>query len=65
VQLHPYVASQVAREHQRDLRAEAQRYRQARQFAAEAREARRAERAERRMRQAVRRALRPSSGLEQ
>jgi hypothetical protein len=58
VQMHPYVASQVARERQRDMWAEAQRHSQARQFIAQAREARRARRARRRMRQAVRRAVR-------
>jgi hypothetical protein len=58
VQMHPYVASQVVRERQRDMQAEAQRYSQARQFVAEARESRRSRPPRRRMRQAVRRAVR-------
>jgi len=72
VQMHPYVASQVARERRRDMQAEAQRQGQARQFMAQARESRRAGRAQRRMRHArrrmrhaLRRAVRLSSGLEQ
>jgi hypothetical protein len=63
--MHPHVSSQYAKARQRDLLAKAERQRQARQFMAQARESRRAERTQRRMRQAVRRALRLSSGLEQ
>ena len=71
MQLNPHLVGQVARERQRDMLAEAQRQREARQFMAQARESRRAERgqrrmrhARRRMRHALRQALRPSSGLE-
>jgi len=72
VQMHPYAASQVVRERQRDMQAESQRQGQARQVMAQARESRRAERAQRRtqhgrrrMRHALRRAVRLSSGLGQ
>jgi hypothetical protein len=65
VHMHPYVASQLARERRRDMLAQAQRQRRARQLVALARASRRAERAERRMRQAVRKALRLRGALEQ
>jgi len=42
VQMHPYAASRVVRERQRDMQAQAQRQRQARQVMAQARESRRA-----------------------
>ena len=63
--MHPYVASQLARERHRDMLAQAQQQRRARQLIALARASRRAERAERRMRQAVRKALRLRAALEQ
>jgi hypothetical protein len=59
------MASQLASERQREMLAQAERHRLARQLAAVARASRRAERAERRMRQAVRKALRLRAGLEQ
>jgi hypothetical protein len=65
VYLHPHVGGQLASERQRDRLVRAQGQRRVRQLVALARESRRAERAERRMRQALRRALRLSSGLEQ
>jgi hypothetical protein len=65
VHMHPYVASQLARERRRDMLAQAQRQRRARQLVALARASRRAELAERRMRQAVRKALRLRGALEQ
>jgi hypothetical protein len=65
VHMHPYVASQLGRERRRDMLAQAQRQRRARQLVALARASRRAERAERRMRQAVRKALRLRGALEQ
>lgn len=62
--LHPYIGSQLASEHRRDMLAHAQQHR-ARKVAALARASRRAERAERRMRRAVRKALRLRAGLQQ
>ena len=62
--MHPYVASQLARERRRDMMAQAQRQRRARQLMALARASRRAERAERRMRQEVRKALRLRAALQ-
>lgn len=59
------LASQLARERQRDMLAQAKQQRLARQVVALARASRRAERAERRMRAAVRKALRLRSELEQ
>ena len=61
MQMHPYAASRVVRERQRDMQAQAQRQRQARQVLAQARESRRAGPARRRMRHALRQALRLSS----
>ncbi len=58
------LASQLARERQRDVLARAEQQRLARQVVALARASRRAERAERRMRAAVRKALRLRSELE-
>jgi hypothetical protein len=58
------LASQLARERQRDVLARAGQQRLARQVVALARASRRAERAERRMRAAVRKALRLRSELE-
>lgn len=63
--MHPYVASQLARERRRDMLAQARQHRQARQLVALARASRRVERAERRMRQAVRKALRLRAAPEQ
>lgn len=63
--LHPHVASQLASERRREMLAEAEQQRRARQPVALARASRRAERAERRMRRAVRKALRLRAGLEQ
>jgi hypothetical protein len=62
--MHPYVASQLAGERRRDMLAQAERQRRARQLIALARASRRAERAERRMRQAVRKALRLRAALQ-
>lgn len=60
----PYLASELAKQRQRELLAQADRYRQSRHVAALAKASRRAERAERRLRQAVRKALRPRAGLQ-
>jgi hypothetical protein len=57
---HPYLAKQ----RQRELLAQADRYRQSRHLAALAKASRRAERAERRLRQAVGKALRLRAGLQ-
>ena len=62
--MHPYVASQLARERHRDMLAQAQRQRRARQPMSLARASRRADRAEQRMRQAVRKALRLRAALQ-
>jgi thiamine pyrophosphate-dependent acetolactate synthase large subunit-like protein len=63
--VHPHVASQFARERHREMLAQAEQQRLARQLVKLARASRRAERAERRMRQALRKALRLRSELEQ
>ncbi len=60
----PYLASQLAKQRQRELLAQAERYRQSRHLAALAKASRRAERAERRLRQAVRKAQRLRAGLQ-
>lgn len=60
--LHPHVASQLAGERHREMLAQAERHRLARQFAVAAKASRRAER---RMRQGARRALRLRTELEQ
>jgi hypothetical protein len=65
VQMHPILASQLADERRRDMLAQAQQQRLARQLRALARASRRAQRAERRMRKAVRQALRLGAGLQQ
>lgn len=57
---HPYLASQ----RQRELLAQAERYRQSGHLAALARASRRAERAERRLRQALHKAQRLRAGLQ-
>ena len=62
--MHPDVASQVARERRRDMLAQAQRQRQARQLMALARASRRAERAERRCAGGARKALRLRAALQ-
>ena len=61
---HPYLASQLAEQRQRELLAQADRYRQSRHLAALAKASRRAERAERRLRQALDKALRLRAGLQ-
>lgn len=61
---HPYLASHLTKQRQRELLAQADRYRQSRHLAALAKASRRAERAERRLRQAVRKALRLRAGLQ-
>ncbi len=63
--MHSDLASQLARERQRDMLAQAEQQRPARLVVALARASRRAERAERRMRAAIRKALRLRSELEQ
>jgi hypothetical protein len=65
VHLHPHVASQLASERRREMLAQGEQQRRARQLVALARASRRAERTERRMRRAVRKALRLRAGLEQ
>jgi hypothetical protein len=64
VHMHPRVARQVVDDRRRDMLAQVQQQRRARQFVALARAARRAERAERRIRRAIRKALRLRAGLE-
>jgi len=61
---HPYLASQLAEQRQRELLAQADRYRQSRHLAALAKASRRAERAERRLRRALDKALRLRAGLQ-
>lgn len=61
---HPYLASQLAKQRQRELLAQADRYRQSRQYASVAKVSRRAERAERRLRRAVGKAVRLRAGLQ-
>ncbi len=61
---HPYLASQLAKQRQAELLAQADRCRQSRHLAALAKASRRAERAERRLRRAVRKALRLRAGLQ-
>ena len=61
---HPYLASQLAEQRQRELLAQADRYRQSRHLAALAKASRRAERAERRLRRALHKALRLRAGLQ-
>jgi hypothetical protein len=56
--IHPYAGSQLARERQRDMLAQAGQQRLARQLREHARASRRAEGTERRLRRAVRTALR-------
>lgn len=63
--MHPYVASQLAHERRRDLLAQAERQRLVQQLRALSRASRRAERAEERMRRALRKALRLRAGLQQ
>jgi hypothetical protein len=65
VYLPEYRASQLARERQRELVAQAQQQRRGRQLAALARASRRAERAERRMRRALRAAVQLRAELPQ
>jgi hypothetical protein len=62
--LHPYVASQLASERHRELLAQAQRQRLGHQLRALARASRRAERAEQRLRDAERNALRLRAELQ-
>ena len=71
MQLNPHIVGQAARKRQRDMQADGQRPRQARQFMAQASESRRAEPAQRRMRHgrrrmrhALRQAPRLSPGVE-
>jgi hypothetical protein len=61
---HPYIGSQLARERQRDMLAQAGQQRLARQFREHARPSRRAEGTERSLRRAVRTVLRlrPAAG---
>ena len=54
---HPDVASQLAKQRHREMLAQAERQRRARQLVALATASRRAQRAERRMRHAARKAL--------
>jgi hypothetical protein len=61
----PYLASQLVKQRQRELLAQAERHRQSRHLAVLARASRRAERAERRLRQAIRKALQLRAGLQQ
>jgi hypothetical protein len=61
---HPYLASQLAKQRQRELLAQADRDRKSRHVAALAKASRRAERAERRLRQALDKALRLRAGLQ-
>jgi hypothetical protein len=61
----PYLASQLAKQRQRELLAQADRHRQSRHPAALASASRRAERAEPRLRQAIRKVLRLRAGLQQ
>jgi hypothetical protein len=56
--IHPYMSSQLARERQRDMLAQADQHRLARELREHARASRRVERAERRLRHALRAALR-------
>jgi hypothetical protein len=63
--VHPNVASQFASKRYREVLAQAEQQRMARHLVKLARASRRAERAERRMRQALRKALRLRSELEQ
>lgn len=59
------MASQLAKERQREMLAQAEQQRRARQLGALARASRRAERSERRMRRALRRALQLRAELQQ
>ena len=63
--MHPHVLGQLAGERRREMLAQAEQQRRARQLVALARASGRAERAERRMRRAVRKALRLRAGLKQ
>ena len=63
--MQPHVASQFANERRREILAQVEQQRRARQLVKLARASRRAERAERRMRQALRKSLRLRSELEQ
>lgn len=62
-QMHPYLASQLTSERQRDLLAHAQQQRTAHRLAAPHKASRRAERAERRARRALRIAARLRTDL--
>ena len=62
---HPYIASQVAKQRQREILAQAEQHRRARQVLALARASQRAGRAEHRIRQAIRKAQQLRAGLQQ